>query len=602
MHLTKVRYLALASDYDGTLAKDGVVDDATIRAVERLIHSGRRFILVTGRELLDLEAVFPRLDLCERVVAENGAVVYNPASREKRTLAARPPETFLDDLRRRGVPGISAGDAIIATWRPYETQVMEAIRDSGLELHIVFNKEAVMVLPPGINKMTGLCSALDELRPSPHNVAGIGDAENDHAFLDSCEFSVAVANAIPALKEKADFVTTGDRGAGVVETIDQLIGSDLADWGYSKRAQPILVGKSAGQAITLSPFGRNVLVCGQSGSGKSTLVGGLIERITDLKYQICLVDPEGDYENLPGFRTMGDEKQAPSIQQLKQALEDPAQPVAANLVAVSPSGRPECFASLVAEIQELRIRTGRPHWLVIDEAHHVLPSNWAPTSPELAQQLSNVLMITVHPGHVSPAALAKINTVIVVGRDPQGFLDEIIDAIHANRPQFAARDLGPGEALVWLRDENRLIADVQAEPSRTEHRRHRRKYAEGELEPDRSFYFTGPEHAMNLRAQNLTTFLQLADGIDSRTWLFHLKRGDYSRWLRSAVKDCELADQIAVVEKDESLSDRASRDEVKRLIQQKYTVPVMRRNRGQHQRTADGVSAVGEIHEEPGGA
>ena len=58
-----MRYLVLASDYDGTLATDGVVDDETVRAVERLVHSGRKLILVTGRELPDLESVFSRLDL-----------------------------------------------------------------------------------------------------------------------------------------------------------------------------------------------------------------------------------------------------------------------------------------------------------------------------------------------------------------------------------------------------------------------------------------------------------------------------------------------------------------------------------------------------------
>jgi HAD superfamily hydrolase (TIGR01484 family) len=224
-----MRYLALASDYDGTLAHDGVVDDATIRAVERLIRSGRRFILVTGRELPDLQSVFPRLDLCARVVAENGAVLYNPASREKRVLAHRPPQSFLDNLRDRGVKGISSGEVIISTWRAYEIQVMDAIRDSGLELQIVFNKESVMVLPYGIDKKTGLCAAIDELKLSLHNVAGVGDAENDHAFLESCQCSVAVANAVAALKEQADFVTRGERGAGVVELIDKIVDGDLSD-------------------------------------------------------------------------------------------------------------------------------------------------------------------------------------------------------------------------------------------------------------------------------------------------------------------------------------------------------------------------------------
>jgi hydroxymethylpyrimidine pyrophosphatase-like HAD family hydrolase len=219
----------LASDYDGTLAHNCIVDEATIRAAERLLHSGRRLILVTGREIPDLQTVFPRLDLCERVVAENGAVLYNPATREKRILAAGPPASFLDDLRRRGVQGLSAGDVIVSTWRPYETQVMQAIRDFGLDLQIIFNKEAVMVLPPGVNKMTGLVAAFEELKLSPHNVVAVGDAENDLAFLQTCDFSVAVANAIPALKDAADLVTAGARGAGVIELIDRLIDNDLSD-------------------------------------------------------------------------------------------------------------------------------------------------------------------------------------------------------------------------------------------------------------------------------------------------------------------------------------------------------------------------------------
>src|SRR5215467_13074241 len=137
-----MRYLALASDYDGTLAHDGVVDDHTIRALDRLTHSGRK--------LPDLQSVFPRADLCDRIVAENGAILYHPATGQKRTLATRPPQSFVDALLALGVPNVSVGEVIVSTWRPYETQVLDAIRDSGLELQIVFNKNAVMVLPPGV--------------------------------------------------------------------------------------------------------------------------------------------------------------------------------------------------------------------------------------------------------------------------------------------------------------------------------------------------------------------------------------------------------------------------------------------------------------------
>ncbi|HLK17513.1 MAG TPA: HAD-IIB family hydrolase [Bryobacteraceae bacterium] len=566
-----MRYLALASDYDGTLASDGAVDDTTVHAVERLIHSGRRLILVTGRELPDLQATFPRIDLCERVVAENGALLFNPATGEKRTLAQRPPDSFLEALRRRGVPSVSVGEVIVATWQPHETQVMEAIRDSGLELQIIFNKGAVMVLPPGVNKMTGLCAALQDLKLSPHNLVAVGDAENDHAFLESCECAVAVANSVAALKDRADFVTSSPRGAGVTQLIDRVIESDLAELSGKLKGEAILLGKADGNAVTLARYGRNVLVCGQSGSGKSTLVTGLLERIMEMKYQMCLVDPEGDYENLPGCRTVGDDKHAPSTKQLKQALEEPSAQVVANLIGVSPSDRPQCFSSLIAEIQELRIRTGRPHWLVVDEAHHVFPSDWAPSSPELAKQLSNMLLITVHPGHVSPAALSKINTVIIVGRDPGSFLREFSQTIETDAPEGALRDLDRGEALVWFRDENSLIPVLKVEPARNEHLRHRRKYAEGELEPERSFYFRGPEGALNLRAQNLNTFVQLSEGLDEKTWEFHLKRGDYSAWLRGSLKDEELADAIAAIERDAKNGD--SRRLVKEKILEKYTAP-----------------------------
>lgn len=568
-----MRYLALASDYDGTLAHDGVVDADTIQALERLLRSGRSLILVTGRELADLQSVFPRLDLCERVVADNGAVIYNPATREKRILAKRPPQSFLDSLRNRGVPGVSSGDVIVATWRPHETQVMEAIRESGLELQIVFNKEAVMILPSGVNKMSGLCAAIEELKLSRHNIAAVGDAENDHAFLESCECSVAVANAIPALKERADFVTQGERGAGVTELIDKILDNDLSDLAAKLGGESILIGQADGQPVTLPRYGANVLVCGQSGSGKSSLVTGLLERIMDKEYQVCLIDPEGDYEGLQGCRTVGEQKLAPSLKQIKEALEEPETQVVVNLLGVSTADRPDCFASLVAEIQELRIRTGRPHWLVIDEAHHVLPKNWAPSSPELVDQLSNIVLITVHPGHVSPAALSKVNAVIVVGREPKTLLDEFARTIDVAVPDADTRDLERGEALVWVREENRVIPVVKAEPSRSEHHRHKRKYAAGELEEDRSFYFRGPDASLNLRARNLNTFVQLAEGVDQKTWLFHLKRHDYSRWLRQSLKDSELADQIEAIENDESIPEHESRQRVKESILQKYAAP-----------------------------
>ena len=113
-----MRYLALACDYDGTLASGGRVDGSVLQALERVRASGRRLILVTGRELPDLQRVFPRLDLFDLVVAENGALLYDPASREETPLAEPPPPQFAEELARRGVNPLSRGRVIVATWSP----------------------------------------------------------------------------------------------------------------------------------------------------------------------------------------------------------------------------------------------------------------------------------------------------------------------------------------------------------------------------------------------------------------------------------------------------------------------------------------------------
>lgn len=567
-----MRYLALASDYDGTLARDGVVDEETIHALERLIHSGRKLILVTGRELPDLEAIFPALNLCERVIAENGALLYNPATREKRILAAPPPKSFLDDLRNRGISNVRQGEVVVATWRPFESAALEAIQNSGLEVQITFNKDAVMILPSGTNKKTGLCWALEELKLSPHNVIGIGDAENDHAFLDYCECSVAVANAIPALKERADATTQNPHGAGVRELIGKLIENDASDLSANLTRHSICLGKTDSGDVTLPGYGPNVLVCGQSGSGKSTVLTALLEHIMDRKYQICLVDPEGDYENLPGCRTVGDEKHAPSLEHLKQVLEAPDAQVVVNLIAVAVGDRPEYFASLISQIQARRLQTARPHWLVIDEAHHVLPSEWALAATAMPEELSNLILVSVHPGHVSPAVLRKINTVLIIGREPKKLAEEFAKCVQTAMPDMPAADLARGEALFWSIDRNE-VSVLKVDPPQAEHYRHRRKYAEGQLEPERVFHFRGPAGKMDLRAQNLNLFVQIGEGVDDETWLFHLKKADYSNWIAHSIGDTELAEEIAKVEQDDSLSACDSRDRVKSAILQKYTAP-----------------------------
>jgi hydroxymethylpyrimidine pyrophosphatase-like HAD family hydrolase len=224
-----MKYRALACDYDGTLAHDGVLNAATAAALDRFRPSGRKLIMVTGRELPDLKRVCSVLDRFERIVAENGALLYHPGSEALRLLCEPASPDLARALRRADLPFLSVGEAVIATVEPHEIIVIEAIKRLGLELHVIFNKASVMVLPSGVNKATGLAAALKEMNLSPGEVVGIGDAENDHAFLEMCAVGVAVDNALPMLKERADLVTKGARGAGVIELIDMILATDLSN-------------------------------------------------------------------------------------------------------------------------------------------------------------------------------------------------------------------------------------------------------------------------------------------------------------------------------------------------------------------------------------
>ena len=218
-----MHYLALATDYDGTLAEDGKVRAEVLDALKRLRRSGRKLVLVTGRELEDLMVVFPELDVFDWVVAENGALLYAPRPPVERVLAPPPPLEFAAALRARGVTPLACGRVIVATWQPHEQTVLTVIREQGLEMEVIFNKGAVMILPTGSNKATGLAAALGELGITSDHVVGVGDAENDHSLLGACGLGVAVSNAVPALKKRAELVTRGARGQGVVELCELLM-------------------------------------------------------------------------------------------------------------------------------------------------------------------------------------------------------------------------------------------------------------------------------------------------------------------------------------------------------------------------------------------
>lgn len=568
-----MRYLALAVDYDGTAAEHDTLSAAAASAIERVRISGRRTILVTGRRFDDWRRVCPRIDLFDLIVAENGGTLYDPQLRQETLLAPPVSPRFVERLRARGVTPLEVGRVLVGTHDAHRGVVLDVIRELGLELQLTFNRSALMALPAGVNKSTGLEVALRRLGLSRHEVVGIGDAENDHSFLASCECSVAVANAIESIKGTVDFVTQGSNGEGVAELAEEIIATDLRRMGGKLKRHLMLIGtRSDGEEVWIGPYGRNILIAGPSGSGKSTLTSGLVERLIEKTYQVCIIDPEGDYSTLQAVVSLGNQQRAPTVNEALSIMEDPAINVSINLLGLSLEDRPAFFSQLIPGLHAMRARTGRPHWIVLDEAHHMLPQTWGHSGSSLPHKLGETILVTVHPDRIAPAVLAPIDIVFAIGHSPEQTLRQFARAAKHSLEWPQGLTHQPGSVVAWFVCDGEVPFSMRPKPARAERIRHHRKYAEGNLRYH-SFYFRGPQKAQNLKAHNLAMFCQIGAGVDEATWLYHLRRGDYSRWIREAIKDGWLAEQVEGVEKRQDLSTQQTRDLIRELILARYTLP-----------------------------
>jgi len=569
-----MRYLGLVTDYDGTLAKDGTVSNLTAAAIKRLRRSGRHAILATGRRLNDLLAVCPFVDLFSYVVAENGALVYEPKKRETTLLAEPLPDRFLKALQDANITPLEVGSVIVATQVPNQEKILGIIHELGLELKIVFNRGAVMVLPAGINKAVGVKYALRKLAMSPHEIVAVGDSENDHSLLRFAECPVAVANALDAIKEIAAFVTKSSAGEGVTELIDELIASDLEQIDVRLIHRHIALGtRLDGTVVRVPPYGANILVAGPSGTGKSTLTAGFIERLIEKSYQVCIVDPEGDYVAVQSLVTIGDQGRVPSLNEILGILQDPDVNVNVNLLGVPLLDRPLFFTELFMNLQAMRARTGRPHWFVLEEAHHLLPVTLGHAPLSLPQRLGETVLITVHPDHVAPEILSMVDVAIAVGPSPLVTLHDFaakLGKLPFSVPSDRLTNSGE-EVTCWLVQSGQDPFAMHPVRGKAERIRHFRKYAVGDLK-DQSFWFRGLREKHCLSAPNLSLFCHIGRGIDEETWLFHLHRGDYSRWIRESVKDKDLAEVVRQVELRGDLEPQDTRSRICDAIEDRYSL------------------------------
>jgi hydroxymethylpyrimidine pyrophosphatase-like HAD family hydrolase len=456
-----MRYTAIALDYDGTIAHDGGVPPHVMDGLSRLRASGRKLLLVTGRELEELLGIFPGIGIFDRVVAENGALLYRPETGERKELGEPPPDSLIDALKASGIP-LAVGHTILATVRPHETVVLQAIADLGLEQQVIFNKGAVMVLPPGCNKASGLKHALAELGLSARNVVAAGDGENDHALLEMAEYSCATANAISTLKDAADRVTQRTHGDGVMEIIESMLDSDLASLPPKKRRRALCLGIDAEGGEVILPSRRASLVIAGDPRHTTELGCALLERLCKSGYQACILDTRGDYLDFKRAVVFGTLTNPPAVDEVLTALEKPDVQTVVCLAAVPAEERQGFVERLLVPLRDLRERTGRPHWILVDEAHDLLPaSGREEDSP--SEGAENTIYASDDPASLSPAILAAVDGVAACGVGAKALIESFASALSWDASSMPPRDANEGEALVWFRRAERPIALIGIE-------------------------------------------------------------------------------------------------------------------------------------------
>lgn len=550
-------FKALACDYDGTLASEDLLGPEALAALSKAREAGLRLLLVTGRTFFELTRVCERLDLFDAVVAENGAVLYYPQAGMIRDQAPPPPPRLLAELDRRGVY-YQLGRVIVGTARSDEEPVRQALLATGVTLDLVYNRAALMLLPAGVSKGTGVRQVIRVLGLSFHDVLALGDAENDLALFEVCGWAACPSNAVNGLQQRADWVFPGTDGQAIAGALENAILPERLAVARSPRHR-IALGWAVGSAepVTIPERGVNVLILGDPLSGKSWMVGALIERLLSRRYAVCVIDPEGDYRvlrRLAGVTWTVIRDRRSMERALGRFERDPAACVVADLSELAHSDKVECLAAGLAAIRGLRGRFGLPHWVILDEAHYSLHA--AGVAAERLGLGDKGFCLASYKGSWLADKVVQAMDVFVLARTTApaelGFLQARLAALPGNgggaicvlpeipRGEFVLVEADPGgPPRLW---------SFSATPRETPHVRHLTKYADQRVGPGRAFLFRGPDGALAATAESLNEFRAAAASMDEAVLADHARRGDFSRWVEHVFSDLPLALLLRKVE------------------------------------------------------
>ncbi|HEY6555684.1 MAG TPA: HAD hydrolase family protein [Polyangiaceae bacterium] len=517
-------FRAIAVDYDGTLTTGPRPEECVLSAIRLLRSANRRVVLVTGRILSELAGDFPDVyEHFDAIVAENGAVLWHAG--RARPLVAGISTKLSRQLRELGIPARS-GMVILALEAVHDEAVRKQCVALGLDHQLIRNREALMVLPAGISKASGLLDALGQLGVSHHSAIGIGDAENDIALLEACEIGVAVANAVPSLKERADLVLNVHGGAAIADFLSKDVLSNLP--GVQPLRHRVELGTASDGSIASVPASRiQVFVDGPTGAGKSYLTGLFAERLTEMRYTICVLDMEGEHAalgQLRGVLALGGRTPLPTPEEVARFVRHRFSSLVLDLSLREPALKHEYVRDVIEQLTRARQECGLPHWILIEEAHSV-PAD----ALERARASGSLCLVTYHPDWLPHSVLR--------GSDVQITLEPSTEA--------RLRWVGNGRPPVSFRPAARGLVHV----------RHRRKYADSQVPYERGFVFRDASGRVGKPACSIAEFYVELAQIPRSVLAHHAPRLDFSRWIRDVFQDKPLADSVRRAEERFSAED-----------------------------------------------
>jgi hypothetical protein len=514
----------LAFDFDGTL-------------------TGRRYETVSLGRLAELFS---------GIVWENGAVLSHTASGETYLPFGQLDPRLLKAIEEAGIP-FERGLAIAATWTPHDQALWRILSSQGSSTSLEYNKSAVMVLPPGATKGSGLERLLALCGLSPRNLAAFGDAENDLSMMTLAEVAVAVADAVPAVIETADVIATAPGPEGVLEILKQYpLGGKFLDIPL-KRERPILLGQTeSGTAIHIPAArlaGLNLGVFGNSATGKSWMVGLLAEGLHHEDYQLLLIDPEGDFRGLrvlPRFASIsGDRATLPSPSAVVSLIEEGGVSLVLDLSQYPVTLRSHYVAELMRALRPVRERKFRPHWIVLDEAQEFLFEGGEVTSllrPVL--EVGGWAFVSYRPDRLSESVLASLHHLLLT-RTTDNMIGDCLRTHCATCSLKGAslNQIPMGSALLCGGDIVRMRPAIRRVP----HVRHLYKYLDIPLPPGKRFAFRTEKGHLGIEAASLYELSHVIPTLPLESLEYHDRREDFVKWAESTLGDAGLASRLRKV-------------------------------------------------------